>query len=119
MKILEIAQLCHEANRAICVASGDLSQAPYDQAPQWQIDSAISGVKFVLNNIDAGPDSNHVNWMKDKLADGWKYGPVKNVEKKEHPCMVPYEELPFNQKVKDHVFRTLVLALDNMGLVEE
>jgi hypothetical protein len=46
-----------------------------------------------------------------KLADGWKYGPVKYPEKKEHPCMVPFAELPKEQQLKDALFRHIVPAL--------
>lgn len=43
-------------------------------------------------------------------ADGWKYGPNKDFERKEHPCLVPYNELPEIQQRKDAVFRQ---TLDN------
>ena len=41
---------------------------------------------------------------KGKQADGWSYGPVKDVEKKEHPCMVTFDELAKADQVK-WVFR--------------
>ena len=40
--------------------------------------------------------------------------PVKDADKKEHPCLVPYEQLPTEQKVKDAIFRVIVI-----GLVDE
>jgi len=49
--------------------------------------------------------------MIDKLKDGWKHGPVKDPEKKEHPCLIPYDELPKEQQVKDHLFIGVVKAL--------
>ena len=106
-----IARVCHEANRAICVAFGDNSQKPWDEAEQWQRDSAIKGVEFALNNPAAGPSCQHDAWCKDKIEAGWKFGPVKDAEKKEHPCLVPYDELPAEQRAKDHVFRAIVLAM--------
>ena len=71
--ILRIARACHEANRALCASFGDHSQLPWDQAEQWQRDSAIAGVKFRLENPDAGDDCQHSAWMKDKIDNGWKY----------------------------------------------
>lgn len=50
LKILDIAAVCHEANRQLCVVIGDNSQLPWEDAPQWQIDSACTGVKFNLEN---------------------------------------------------------------------
>jgi hypothetical protein len=43
----------------------------------------------------------HEVWAKQRLAEGWKYGAERNDERKEHPCLVPYEELPENEKNYD------------------
>jgi hypothetical protein len=108
MTIEQTAKMCHEVNKAYCEAIGDHSQVPWNEAPEWQQGSAINGVIFHLNNPDAKPEDSHNNWWKEKIADGWKYGPVKDTEKKEHPCMVPYEELPLEQRVKDHLFIAMI-----------
>ena len=109
----DIAKVCHQTNKAICEALNDNSQVDWDDAPDWQKDSAISGVKFCLSNPDAPPSSNHENWLKDKEADGWVYGPIKDVNKKTHPCFVPYEKLPKEQKIKDYVFKAIVSSLSS------
>ncbi|HEY0832852.1 MAG TPA: RyR domain-containing protein, partial [Azospirillum sp.] len=92
--ITAIARVCHEVNRALCVAFGDLSQKPWDEAESWQRESAIRGVEFALANPDAPPSAQHDAWMADKLADGWVYGEVKDPAAKTHPCIVPYDQLP-------------------------
>ena len=46
--------------------------------------------------------------MAEKVATGWKYGPVKNPDAKEHPCMVPYAELPPEQRRKDALYLAMV-----------
>ena len=43
----------------------------------------------------------HEHWAQRRCAEGWKYGPVRSDERKEHPCLVPYEELPENEKEYD------------------
>ncbi|RJQ58026.1 MAG: hypothetical protein C4530_11410 [Desulfobacteraceae bacterium] len=106
-----IAQAAHEINRAYCQAIGDFSQPEWKDAPGWQRDSAIKGVRFHIENPDAGPDHSHNAWLKEKEAAGWKYGPVKDPDKKEHPCFVPYEALPAEQKAKDFLFKAAVHAL--------
>lgn len=110
-KLLDIARVCHEANRAYCLMLGDESQPHWEDAPEWQKQSAVNGVQFHVENPQAGPAGSHVNWMKEKLADGWKYGSVKDADKKEHPCLVRYEELPVEQRVKDTLFLSIVHAL--------
>lgn len=105
-----IARVAHEVNRAYCQALGDNSQPAWADAPEWQRSSAINGVQFHLANPDAGPDHSHNAWLAEKRATGWKWGPEKNPAEKEHPCFVPYDELPVEQKAKDYLFRGVVHA---------
>lgn len=107
----KIARICHEVNRAYCAAIGDFSQAPWDQAPSWQRHSALLGVEFAKANPHAGPDASHKSWMRQKLLEGWKQGLVKDPKKKEHPCMVAFEDLPKEQQAKDYLFTAIVKAL--------
>ncbi len=44
---------------------------------------------------------NHDIWARQRLRDGWKYGPKRDDASKEHPCLVPYEELPESEKKYD------------------
>ncbi|WP_110933262.1 RyR domain-containing protein [Paenibacillus bouchesdurhonensis] len=107
MKNEQIARICHEVNRAYCSSIGDASQPSWEDAPEWQRDSAVNGVEFHLNN-DTTPEQSHENWMKEKVDSGWVYGSVKDPEKKEHPCMVPYDQLPLEQRTKDYLFKAIV-----------
>lgn len=105
---ITVAKLCHEANRAICEAAGDHSQKPWDEAEEWQRESAIKGVRFRLANPTATPEDQHNAWCADKISDGWVYGDQKDSVAKTHPCLVHYAKLPFEQRVKDHVFQAIV-----------
>lgn len=64
-----------------------------------------------MANPNAIPSDSHDNWMKQKLADGWQFGSVKDAVAKTHPCLVPYDALPIDQRVKDHLFAAVVRAL--------
>ena len=103
-----MAQVCHGANKAYCKTLGDNSQPEWYDAPDWQRYSAIKGVRFHLENPTAGPEASHENWLKEKVWQGWVYGEVKDVEAKAHPCMVPYDELPEEQQLKDKLFIAIV-----------
>lgn len=109
------ARICHEANRAYCAGIGDNSQPTWSDAPQWQRDLAIKGVHFhweaLENGLQVSPSVSHDSWLEEKRRDGWKYGPVKDAEKKEHPCFVPYEQLPYEQMVKDYIFAAIVHSI--------
>jgi hypothetical protein len=106
----QIAAVAHEANRAYCQTLGDNTQLPWAAAPEWQRKSAIDGVIFHITHADATPSASHECWLQEKEANGWKFGPVKDAEKKEHPCCVPFEALPPEQQAKDHLFRSIVRA---------
>lgn len=43
----------------------------------------------------------HEDWMHGKERFGWTYAPVRNDLFKQHDCLVPWSELPDNQKQKD------------------
>jgi hypothetical protein len=105
------AAVCHAVNRAYCESQGDFSQPHWDDAPEWQRESAIKGVHYAIENPQAKPRDSHDSWLAAKRADGWIYGPVKDPNLKQHPCMVPYEHLPAAQKAKDYLFLAVVRAL--------
>ena len=113
MNIEQIARVCHEANRAYCESIGDYSQKAWLDADEWQRESAIKGVQFTIDNPLSSAEAQHESWLQEKLSAGWKHGPIKDAAKKEHPCMVGYEMLPLEQRVKDHIFRNIVLAFTN------
>jgi hypothetical protein len=106
-----VAAICHEANRAYCERIGDFTQRPFDLSEEWQQQSAVRGVEFCLANPNAPASANHDSWLKEKEETGWKYGPTKDPEKKEHPCCVPYDQLPPEQQAKDYLFRSVVEGL--------
>lgn len=112
----QIARVCHEVNRAYCQALGDNSQPPWEEAADWMKTSAMNGVNLHIADPNAGPEASHESWMAEKEATGWKFGPVKDADLKEHPCMVPFKELPKDQQAKDFIFRAVVHSLSHLFL---
>lgn len=43
----------------------------------------------------------HDIWARQRMADGWRYGPERNDARKEHPSLLPYEELSESEKDYD------------------
>lgn len=43
----------------------------------------------------------HEVWAESRIKQGWTYGEQRNDELKTHPCLVPYEELPEEEKDYD------------------
>jgi hypothetical protein len=43
----------------------------------------------------------HDNWERQRMFEGWRYGSSRDDTRKEHPCLVPYEQLPDSEKEYD------------------
>lgn len=109
-----LAEVCHEVNRAYCHAIGDDSQVVWSKATDDQRLSAKKGVTALLSsNLNA--EQLHGLWLEEKRRQGWTAGPVKDEIAKTHPCMVPYDELPNEQKVKDHLSRAVVMTIQRQN----
>lgn len=114
MQIDEIAKVCHEANRAYCAALGDTSHLPWEDAPTWQRESAIAGVRAHMYGGGLSAEESHAAWLKLKYEQGWSYGPTKDPTLKLHPCCVPYDQLPPYEKAKDYIFGAIVKAIHSI-----
>ena len=115
-KIQICARAAHEFNRAYCIYLGDSSQLSWDDSPSWQCTSSINGVVGVLSGNT--PEQSHESWLEEKQATGWTYGPIKDSEKKEHPCFVHYNDLPEDQRLKDEGYvQTVRLMAKLVGLI--
>jgi hypothetical protein len=90
----------------------DISQDAWKNAPDWQRESAIKGVQFILDNPNTFSEAVHQAWMDQKLAEGWVYGEEKDAVAKTHPCLVSYERLPVEQQRKDKLFQAIVQILN-------
>jgi hypothetical protein len=103
-----IARMAHDANRAYCATIGDHSQPIWDHAPPWEQESARAGVRALIADPSLDSEQLHERWMVDKVNDGWTVGPAKDAILKTHPCLVPYDVLPYEQRIKDVLFGTIV-----------
>lgn len=118
MQVEEMARVCHEVNRGLCEALGDTSQTKWEDAPDWQRESAINGVNNFLGG-QTDPSESHRSWMREKWSEGWTYGPEKDVDKKTHPCLLTFDMLPREQQLKDHLFTTVVRVLSGLDSENE
>ena len=57
----------------------------------------------------------HEVWAATRMAEGWKHGKKRSDERKEHPCLVPYDELPEHEKEYDR--KTAVETLKAIELL--
>lgn len=55
----------------------------------------------VENLIEELAKNAHEVWAKQRMDQGWRHGPLRDDAKKEHPCLVVYEDLPESEKDVD------------------
>ena len=56
----------------------------------------------------------HEAWAASRKAEGWKYGPKRDDERKKHPCLVPYGELPESEREYDRKTAIETLKVINL-----
>jgi hypothetical protein len=65
-----VAEVVHSMNKRYCETHSDNSQPSWNDAPEWQKQSARNGVKYFITNPGVTPEETHVSWMSEKEADG-------------------------------------------------
>lgn len=53
----------------------------------------------------------HEVWARNRMGEGWTYGPVRDDALRQHPCLVPYDELPESEKTYDRATSQQTLKL--------
>ena len=71
----------------------------YKPDPMDTDDVVLSGDLLELTEKIA--ENVHEVWAAGRMKEGWTYGPVRDDSKKETPCLVPYADLPENEKEFD------------------
>ena len=106
--IEQIAKVAHAANIQIQKNNGEIPSPPWDDLPLSQRQIILNGVAQVLANPRISARQLHENWKSKMLKAGWKYAPVRNDSKREHPNIVDWEKLPEGQRLKDMIFAGIV-----------
>lgn len=102
----KIARVAHEA----CRTWAKLNDQPVP--PSWDaLDAScqaaiIMGVRFSWDGVAVS--ELHNRWVKYMYAQGWKFGPIRDMEKRVSPNLISFEQLPFREQIKDHIFKGVV-----------
>lgn len=111
LAIEDIARVAHNVNTTYAYQTDGLGiYLDWEHTSDDQRQSMIRGVEAKLR-YDLTPEQQHQAWAEDKTKNGWTYGSIKDTEAKTHPCLVDYEFLPLDQRLKDHLFDAVVSSL--------
>ena len=72
----------------------EYTPSPLDTTEISLSDSLINLTEAMARNV-------HEVWAVGRIKEGWKYGEVRDDEKKTHPCLVSYEDLPDSEREYD------------------
>lgn len=103
------AKFVYEGARLQAIAAeAPIVPEPYDERElpfRQQFEKVIE--RMMGPDRSSNAEQLHQDWMDAYVAMGWTYGPVRDVEKKTHPDMVPYNDLGHLERDKDAVFVAL------------
>jgi ryanodine receptor 2 len=72
---------------------------PYDPVP---IDTSAVQLSKPIEELTERLAANaHDIWARQRINEGWRHGPTRDDAKKQHPCLVPYDQLPESEKEYD------------------
>lgn len=108
--LIEIcAQAAHDTNNTYCRAIGDTPSPQWSSLTSAQREGVRAGVRRAASGGTAR--ESHELWMASRLAEGWVYGPEKNFSDRTSPNLVPYDDLPPEQRIKNDLFLSVVRAV--------
>jgi hypothetical protein len=73
--------------------------------------SAVKIPDSLLALLEKLAQNTHEVWARARMDEGWSYGPARDDTKKQHPCLVPYSELPEKEKKYDRLTSENVLKM--------
>lgn len=76
------------------MTENDYNPQPVDTSHVELSDDLLELAELMAENV-------HNVWAATRLAQGWTYGPERNDAEKKHPRLVPYDQLPEEEKVYD------------------
>ena len=80
-----------------------MPSTPYHPEPIDTSQVRLQGVEDIVERL---AENAHEIWAQQRLKDGWRMGPTRDDDRKLHPCLVPYAELPEAEKAYDRVVVT-------------
>ncbi len=75
--------------------------------------SSVSLGNDILKLTDTLAENSHEVWARERMAQGWRWGPVRDDARKIHPAVMPYKELSEADK---HVNRQVALESLKMAI---
>lgn len=107
----EIARVAHEGVCGLRQANGFGDCPPWEETTSEERQHAMQSVIAVIRQKSFDSEAIHARYVEEMKANGWTLGEKLDPVAKTSPLLVPFAELPLEQRQEDMVFRAIVLAL--------
>jgi hypothetical protein len=103
----ELAPIDKEDNRAAArripdvLALVGLGVAMPDDGKSAKKPASADIAPYIDAHVERLAEAEHDGWMAHRAKTGWAYGPTRDDDRKLHPLMTPYSQLPQAEKEKD------------------
>lgn len=112
MKNVYIAIVAVSVIGSFRTSIGDESAiSEFDLLTQPQKENLLEGIDMLVADSDAGPDARHAALVAKLAEDGWVYGDALDEASKTHPLLLPFEELPEAERVKEYLLHAVVRSM--------
>jgi hypothetical protein len=111
----EIAHIAYEANRMFRGALGEPPMPEWLEASPAYIENIKAGVKAALKFPGVTARESHTEWLEVMRGLGWKYGKVMDVDRRENPMILEYDDLPIPTRVGFELFASIITVLVGNG----
>lgn len=106
----KIAKAAYEARRAYDASLG-INLPPWEEAEDWLVRSYRATVAWMRNHPGATVQEAHEARLEAVFNAGWTRGPTIDATAKTHPALVPWDELPAEQRMRDAIGVAVIAAL--------
>lgn len=100
----QIAKTCHAIHRAYCIENNIKTQPEWNDLDEKHIEVIIDSVRKILSGEIKTKEESHLNFVKYKISQGWKYSKIYSVENKTNPRLTEFNNLTIEQRTKEALF---------------
>lgn len=112
---VQIAMLAHGVVAGYRKAMGLEPMPPFSDLGAAEQDELLENVDFWLANPSAPIAASHEAWLVRGIAEGWRLGETLDMQAKLSPFIRPFDTLPKDMVVMEHLFRAAVDSVTRAG----
>jgi len=111
MTVTQIAKIAHEIRSVSIGLFKGKPTIAWDDLNEGVKNYILREVHYWLKNPSASASDSHNEWLRCKTEEGWSFGEENDHENKKHPSIVPYDQIPIQEKMANELIMKTVRLL--------